>query len=183
MHPKSDQQNEKHVRKIVRKIVEQMFWRMFSGFWMRFYRNVCHGSLADFDGFWVDPWHFFDDSEKWGYFCVTFRADRFPQISFFKAPTWGRFWPIFVVGMFSVFSHVFYFLFVCFLVCVYVCFFGCLVVCLLVACLLDGLVWLVLFCFGCLVVFVFVGLVSWPDVLVFVGLHHGTSTTRHDGLR
>ena len=40
-----------------------------------------------------------------GYFCVTFCADHFPQIRFFIAPTWGRFWPIFVFGNFQIFAH------------------------------------------------------------------------------
>ena len=57
---------------------------------------------------------FFSMSQKKclsGYFCVTFRADHFPQIRFFIAPTWGRFWPIFVFGKFSNFRT----FFVCFL--------------------------------------------------------------------
>ena len=74
--------------------------------------------LAIFDRFWVVLRHFFFDvSEKCltGYFCVTFRADHFPQILFFIAPTWGRFWPILVFSKFFIFSHILCMFFVYFL--------------------------------------------------------------------
>ena len=53
----------------------------------------------------------FDVSEKWlrGYFCITFRADQLPQILFFIAPIWGRFWPISVVGRCLIFRTRFLF--------------------------------------------------------------------------
>ena len=64
---------------------------------------------------------FFSTSQKkclTGYFCVTFRADHFPQILFFIAPTWGRFWPILVFSIFLIF-HTFLCVFCVFFVCMW----------------------------------------------------------------
>ena len=71
--------------------------------------------LSIFDGIWAVPRHFFSTSQKkclTGYFCVTFRADHFPQILFFIAPTWGRFWRILVFCKLSIF-HIFFVCFLC----------------------------------------------------------------------
>ena len=96
-------------------MVQNMVQKMFSGIWRRIYRNA---SRRSFVHFWWFPFHsetlFSTTRNKCltGYFCVTFRADHFPQIRFFIAPTWGRFWPIFVFGKFSNF-RTFFMCFVC----------------------------------------------------------------------
>ena len=92
---------------MVRKIVEKWSRKRSPDFEGEFIEMFPTDRLSIFGGIWAIPRHFFSTSQKkclTGYFCVTFRADHFPQILFFTAPTWGRFWPILVFDNFVKFS-------------------------------------------------------------------------------
>ena len=111
--------------RMVRKIVEKLSRKRSPDCEGEFIEMFPTDRLSIFDGIWAVPRHFFSMSQKkclTGYFCVTFRADHFPQILFFIAPTWGRFWPILVFCK----NLIFRIFFVCFLCifCVYVALFG-----------------------------------------------------------